>query len=430
MTDVRRDGVTFDVARSIDRLACAGLLATIVCAPIVFASGTDAAWTGFRLAMAGVLVTTSLSWAAGTTMRRLPTALLLPWIVLVVMTWVSVVSSRYVTPSITEALTIMSYLSGLPLSFHHARSRRRRLVLVGAAVVTSVATMTYGALQYVGDAALMAGAQRSSSTYANPNEYAGFLDLIVPACLVLAVVHPRLVTRVLAAVLFVLGSANLLLTLSRGAWVAVTVAIVSAGLVSRFASSASAQRDASPLPSKRRTANALLLAAVVVALWAGATTLTPGLTRAFEARVQQLVYVATNPEAFDRMYIAAAAWRVVIESPWTGVGPGNFVDAVTPFRPLPDPALGLHTFHTRIVYAHNDVLQIASESGVVAAAAFVALWAAILLRGVRRDDAFALAARAGLVAIFIHGIVDGNLTIVPVNAFLAYVAAGALHARR
>jgi hypothetical protein len=69
------------------------------------------------------------------------------------------------------------------------------------------------------------------------------------------------------------------------------------------------------------------------------------------------------------------------------------------------------------------------ETGIPSLIAFLVFWMAVLVGPSQRRDVTATALRLGILAILIHGLVDGNLTVIPSNAFLAYAMAGALHVR-
>lgn len=412
----------------LDAVSAVLVLVAFAYAPIALGSTSDLTLTGLRLIVTATVACTAASIAAGHRFRWPARALLIPWAALLAATWISVASSRYPLASWTEAHVVTTYLVGLLLGHHHATRTWWRRAFV-AVFATTMAVMTvYGLVQDAGFGVTPTGVLRLSSTYYNSNHYAGFLDLAVPAALAVAVLARRWWARAVAASLAALGAVNLLLTFSRGAWVGVAagVVVVTVWAVYRYVTGAGPGRRT----ARWFTVVAVTAAAVVVtvAAWAAASRIVPGATRALEHRAGELAYVVTHPQAFDRAYIVVAGIQVVREAPWTGVGPSNYVDAVTPYRPQPDPAVLVHPFHKDINYAHNDVLQVATESGIPAALAFMIVWGVIVLRPSPRGDLLAVAARAGLVAIAVHGLVDGNLTVIPSNAWMAYVLAGVVHA--
>jgi len=79
----------------------------------------------------------------------------------------------------------------------------------------------------------------------------------------------------------------------------------------------------------------------------------------------------------DRIAMARAGARMVRDRPVLGLGP----DMVEPYYPLYRDA---DAPRWRVPHLHNNVIQIAAAHGVFAAAAYVAVVAAFLVRTVRR----------------------------------------------
>ena len=129
-----------------------------------------------------------------------------------------------------------------------------------------------------------------------------------------------------------------------------------------------------------------------------------------------------------RSVIFQRAASIIEERPILGVGPGQFKNYFPKYRP---PTAKQYAFlHLNINHAHNDYLQQAAESGLVGLAIFLCFWLTILFLPPRNcPKELELAYRAGLTSLLLVGIFDSNLNQIPATSFLAYVAAGLLHAK-
>lgn len=406
----------------LERLAFALLIVTLLFAPA--AQGSTYPWSlfGLRALVAATLAVAVLaSLSRGWRAPPAPLALALGGYLALVLVSASV--SAYQFGSWRETQLIVSYALGFLLAAHLVVGRARTAIFVAAALVSAAALSSYGLLQFAGLGVTPNMSGRVSSTYYNPNHYAGFLDLMTPFALAFALWARSAWLRLAAGVIGVALLANVALSFSRGAWVA--VAIVALGLVLLWA--ALGFRRPRPL---RRTLAVLTLAGLMAAAAVAVDRVAPDLTARLAVRAELLIDDLTNVDTFDRIIILRSGVEVVREAPLLGVGPGNFVDAITAYRPPDVSERGGTMMHRFVNYAHNDYLQVASETGLPSLALFVAFWALVLLRPSPRPSALRVALRAGILALLIHGLVDGNLTVIPSNAWLAYVFAGVLHAPR
>ena len=109
--------------------------------------------------------------------------------------------------------------------------------------------------------------------------------------------------------------------------------------------------------------------------------------------------------AFGRPDAWRPALRLIRDHPWLGVGPGHYTSALRAAGYIGVPTVD----H---IHAHSMMLQVAAESGVPAAFAFLATWWSVL-GGLRRrcgnsphTDLLALALGGALVAYFIRNLGD------------------------
>lgn len=179
----------------------------------------------------------------------------------------------------------------------------------------------------------------------DPNDVARFLDLGFPIGALLLDRRERWFGKLLAISYFPLGFACVLLTGSRGGFLAAVVAIVGSGILL--------------FRQSRRVVLACLLGLPPVAL--ATWFVTP------PATIERIASIAEQLRTGDlnqRLNIWAAGWRAFLESPLWGHGAGSFVTAA---RLAP------------VDTAHNTILSILVEGGLVA----LALATAILAVSVR-----------------------------------------------
>lgn len=195
-------------------------------------------------------------------------------------------------------------------------------------------------------------AGRSSGPFGIPNSLAALLLLLLPACGALAV-RPRAsaVERVFFGWTTLVLLFGLALTISRGAWLGLAIALMSW-----------------PLLRPQGTWRSRLQGAAAAALLAG---LAAGLTYATSERVRGRVdaLIAERGER-SRLILWRAGWTMVQERPWLGTGAGSFNTEFERHRP--------EGFLQEPMWTHNDYLNTLSDYGVVGMALLVGplLWLA------------------------------------------------------
>lgn len=166
----------------------------------------------------------------------------------------------------------------------------------------------------------------------DPNDVARFLDVGFPIAALLLDGREHRAGRWLAAGYLPLGFGCVLLTASRGGFVAAVVALTGCAvlLFRRF--------------SKGILVGALALPAIAGAIWLW-------VPRVSLERITSITDPLQNGDLNQRVNIWTAGWRVFIESPFLGHGAGSFVAAA-----------GLAPIDT----AHNTILSILVEGGLCA----------------------------------------------------------------
>ena len=212
--------------------------------------------------------------------------------------------------------------------------------------------------------------------------------------------------------------AALLLSLSRGAWISVSISLLIAGVL------LTGERTLRVLGL--RIISILLLGTLVVGIYVF-SEFNPSLTQRFAS-------FGTKQGQFEFIDFRIKLWQSTIEAiedrPLLGHGPGSFEWSMRPYR--------RKGFEFAFDYAHNDWLQFAMECGLVfifIGLVYFIFFFGRMLRKLRseklsffRFEEFGLG--LGVLCLLIHGIVDFNLHIFS-NAmlFVTFLALGITEVR-
>lgn len=250
-----------------------------------------------------------------------------------------------------------------------------------------------------------------SSTLGNPSYFAGFLVALIPVLAGQALERSDTRLRRLISLILVIMSMYLLIMIgSRSAWIGFGASILVFGLFSLRS-------------SKLRAAIAGILVAgglVFILL--------------FQASIIQKI---ENISAFNgqstiarRLYIYEGAWRAFAASPVIGNGIGNFIVFLPKFRP---PEYWMVKSEDIAPHAHDHILEILSETGVVGLLFFFAtviLAIRKIIKGTRSakagDRSILIALAAGITGLLADSLFSMNLTTVPVAVlFWMFLGIGA-----
>lgn len=311
---------------------------------------------------------------------RLP-PLALPFVVFILAAAVSITVARSFTDSIAELTKWIEMFAAywLVAQYFETKQVTRLLAVMFCA---GVAEALLGAYQYyfrVGPEGflLFGGANlRAYGTFEQPNPYAGYLGLILPLALgtglgiLLQRINPlsRWLLAVLAGGTLVAMLAALFFSYSRGAWIGVAAALGTTALL--------------VLVRSRRTATLAivvgLVALIVVGL--GEINVVPNIISERFATVgdyfnfEDVRGVRANDENFalvERRAHWQAALDMFQDSPWVGVGLGNYAVAY--------PRYALPKWDDPLGHAHNYYLNILAEAGGIGFFAYILLWGAIFI---------------------------------------------------
>lgn len=308
--------------------------------------------------------------------------------------------SAVVAPVSTGAVLALTRFSGyFLLVFVVGRSIKSKSELnkvIVSMVIAGVVSAMYGIYQYMQPdegtfydysmKGLDGGSvARVSSTFGNPNFYAEYLVLLIPVAVALFITSRSALRKTLAGVAVALFIGNLMLTYTRGSWLAVGGGMA---LMSIVASTWSIW---------------VYLVSLGLSL-----VLTPGVA----ARLASIADIAEGTAGF-RIRLWNIAMGIIQDHPLVGIGIGNFYEAFTGYVfKHPELSVGWVTYG-----AHNSYLTIWAETGIFGIVSFIAIILVSLKFGiylikVKRDDRymfwFGLAFLSSITGFALNGLTSNN----------------------
>jgi O-antigen ligase len=307
----------------------------------------------------------------------------------------AVADDRAATLKILAMWIVFLAVSVLVASFGRREIERLLLcIAVTAGVLGAIALAGQGEQEILAGGTQVTG--RATASFRHPNLLGFFLVMSIPPALALAARGRRSGQQALALACAGLGLVGLLLTLSRGAVLGLTAALLILLAWPRF---------------RRLVIPALAVLAVAVALNAaqlwGAREVS--VVQEHVNVVAERIASVTNPDVLrvnPRWRIWEAAPEILAGHPLIGVGAGNFAAA--------SPRYGLVDVDGRAFdHAHSLLLTVTLETGLVGLALFAAFLLAVVRAGrsvLRHRGSslypLGLALCAALAGVFVIGLAD------------------------
>jgi O-antigen ligase len=329
-----------------------------------------------------------LAWLASRSYGRLAGRGLLdeqPIVVMLIvafLAWATVSSAWAPSPGAALGAVERYALNAVLLLIAYGAIRKRADLawVIGAFVCGAGIAVAYGIAMPPATGASTA-VERLAGTTGDPDGLAQVLVAALPLAVALAAGRDwPPVLRALGAATAVLSVPGIVLSLSRGGLIALTVVLIVA-----------------PLLAGRWRAKLLLVVPLVVLASAG--------------------YLLANPSALQRITSSNGGtgrtdlWtvglRIVADQPVQGVGAGNFANASIHYLLRPGRLVRSDLIATTPKVAHNTYLTVVAELGLVGALLFAALigialgcaWRAVRLFARHRDGPMEMLARAWMIAM-------------------------------
>lgn len=380
------------------------IVAILIFAPI--ARGAVKVWSITPILMAGLAVMTVWLWkmnnSAGYILKKTP--LDLPLVMFIMLAASSFAFSIYKH----DSLYVLLQLAGCAGIFYvvinefdEGMEQKVALVIAG----TGAALSFCGLLQYFGllGSSWWADAKLLSATYVNHNHFSGYLELAIPVTIgILIASNDSGVRRAKLLLLpgLVIMFAAFILAQSRGAWASLAISFLIVG----------------PVFLRKRNMNAKNILVIILIILALASLFYFGRDIISNRVDTAPIFEGEEMSLVTRVKIWQGSLDIIRHYPLTGVGIGNFVWAFPIFRPA-----GLNV---QTSFAHNDYLQIASETGILSLLVFAWLLIILVKTSVKNGsfDPVKAGCAVGLMSLSLHGLVDFNFHI-PANVILFTVCA-------
>lgn len=247
--------------------------------------------------------------------------------------------------------------------------------------------------------------------------FSGVLLVALPLLLSFRGGWPALAARLVA----VLAGVMITLTLTRSAWIGAAVALI-VYFATGFVGGREAPAPGAPPGRSGRSVAGLVLSAVIALIVVGLLLISLVDSDALYERAASAVSLE-DPSNRDRIAMAAAGLRMIDAYPLLGIGPGRMEEVYPAWKV--DWAVNDVNPHL-----HNNLLQIASERGLLGLAAWLWMMAAFVIvawrvlrsRGARGPGgAEARAALAALAGFLAMGMFEYNFSDSEVLMALLYV---------
>ncbi|MGA2787901.1 MAG: O-antigen ligase family protein, partial [Verrucomicrobiota bacterium] len=373
------------------------------------------------LVIQGLTVAVMLVWALRLWIRPKP-QLLWPPVGWVVLAFAACAIGRYLTADIEyvarlETIQVLMYAFLFFAIVNNLHRQESVQIISFTLIFLAMGISCYAVFQFLTHsnhvwAYISPYLGRASGTYISPNNFAGFLEMLLPLATAYVLVgRMKPVVRILLGYSILVMLAGMAVTFSRGGWVAVTVALlVLLGTL---------------IFHRNHRLPALLL--MVILAGGGAYFVTNYLSKT-------LSYIRRVGEPVDsgmvdfttRRAIWIAAGNMWRDHFWWGIGPAHYNYRFQQYRP---ESVQMSPDRT-----HNDYLNLLADwgaaGGIIVLAGMVTFgmglrktWKYVrppendFGRGMSNRFAFFLGASAGLIALAVHSVVDFNLHI-PANAIL------------
>ena len=237
------------------------------------------------------------------------------------------------------------------------------------------------------------GVRTITSSFAHHNDFGAYLVVVLSLAAALVSADSSSGFKAISLSILAMSSTlAIILTFSRGSWLAMSISFIFMFILSR--------------KNLKRLIPVFL---VIIAMFL------------FPTFYERLFLTFKSGGDSDRFRYWLAAWKMINEHPFFGIGVGTFMANFSKF--LPD---------SYISYAHNCYLQIWAETGIFSLISFLVFIGSFIYLGVKKffvsKDFLLLGLLSGAFGFLVHSFVDTNLYSLRL-ALLFWVWVGLIVAR-
>jgi O-antigen ligase len=409
-----RSGEPNRLAQSLDTAAFLSLCSVVVFGPLAF--GAVEGWSTFIMQavlglVALLLIVNALVSPGSSGGLRHPAVVPVALFTTLVFVQLGLGLSLYAHATLVEGLKVVAYGIGFCAALQTLRSndRLRRfclfLSIFGFAISLLAIAQNFSSPDKLYWFRVPSQPGNIFGPYVNRNHYAGLMEMLVPfAVMGFLVPYTRKEKRLLALFAAALGSASLVLSLSRGGAIAFVAEMI---FLAAFLALGTQNRNAAIGVAS------LGLPLIGLVAWLGRAA---------------VIERFGNMQDWMRLAIYRDGLSMIVDHPIAGIGLGTFPTVYPQFRSFPTDYF--------VNQAHNDLLQLTIEMGL--AGLVLVLWFLYLVyrAGMGKAQgwvhswkgAAALASLTGVTGILVHCLSDFNLRI-PANALLFCILCGVAASR-
>ncbi len=405
------------------------LFSALLLSPIPFGSVQPWAYGAMEI----LIFLALLAWLLGSVkkgeLRIVHSSLYLPLFLFIVLVALQALNLRpiayslYLHPTRIGLLKLLCYSATFFLIVNTWSYETRRRFVTGLLFIAFFMCI-YGLIQYGSGGYRIFGYLRTtqakwlSGTFVNPNHFAAYLEMAIPLGIALLLSRgarrgkhfilgikeilargeiEALSRQLLLGFVIIILILSLILTAARGGITSFLVAISFMPV----------------LLLRSRTGKRAFLALSIILLLGFFYAMWIGLEPVFAkfSRVESELYT---------IHGRLPLWRSTLELSkdhlWTGTGLGTYVHAFRQYKPIGLFLGGL------IEHAHNDYLELLSETGIIGL--FLFIWLILsFMKSLKMESPTSIACLVSVIAILLHSLTDFSLQI-PANALLFSVLLG------
>jgi len=276
--------------------------------------------------------------------------------------------------------------------------------ILNTILITALIAGCYGTFQHFGyDFVNWANTYggRPSASFGNPNFFAGYLIIVIPAALTLFFKTDGS-KKYLCLLLFVLLTADLIFNRTRGAWIACSVSLIYLLVVS--------------LVKNKKLLFAIGIIIVLLGVLFGISKF---------SKYQTINPASQSPSVAERLFKWQTAVEIIKEHPFIGIGAGNLKINFALYQAKVKEKTNFSLRGTSESNVHNEFLQIWAETGTLGLLSFLMIFVFYFYAIIKNqnNDTLSLCISAGVLAFLVFCLTNFPLRIMP-TAITLFVLMG------